>query len=377
MTNTPPYQAMLVPTHSSVSMEAIDTLQPRPANADLPPKTSGERFYDGFQFVFGKASILAATAGLAFIADQKYGPDTITGMPNALKKFQGWFHQKLFHNHVYPLSEKGDAAQLIGKGMVGTVVLSHGGTFFAPMVKELENNREQISNWYNQQFGTPQEVADAHARLKDTPKLDWADVGKGRAVAIASMFASMMTAYVAIGKDNQSNRYWLDVYEDKFARMTAGITQAGKEIAATPITMELTELQQANKAYRLGKVVALDIYATTASLIIWNMVSRMSAKHRDDHEKLAAYQGANISIPEQKSQAPLLLSETMPGEEVPSKELHSKEVPSETVVAPAIEASAATASIAPPVAQQAQQDTMVDRYHHAADQTNMPMLHRQ
>ena len=260
-----------------------------PEKKPLPEKTNGERFYDVFQFIYGKAFIIVLTAALGFLADQKHAPDKIAGIPNIVKKFQGWFHNVVFHNKVYPIAQKGDTAKLIGTGLVSTMVLSHGGNFFAPAIKSLENNREKIANWYNKRFGTKEDVEAAHERLKDIPKQTWGDVLKGRAVAWGTMFGLVMTAYVAVGKQKKSGRYWLDIYEDKFARMASGLTKSGKEIAATPIAKELTEVQKANKTYRFSKILALDIFTTTSAIMIWNSVSRFLAKKRVEREKIAAH----------------------------------------------------------------------------------------
>lgn len=284
----PPLQQ---PEKAAESTPASQAKPETPAQTpELPNKTRGEKFYDVFQFIFGKVFIVAITAVLAFAADQKYGPKTILGVPNVLKQFQGWFAKKVMHNKVYPVAEKGEFAKLVGGGLIGTMILSHGGNMFAPFIKWLENDREQISNWYNKKFGAEQDVKDAHERLKDIPQQSWGDVAKGRVVAWATVFATMVGAYTVVGKDKKTGKYWLDVYEDKFARVFSGISKSGKEIAATPVAKELTEIQKANKTYRFGKVLALDLYATTAAIIIWNTFSRMSAKKRTLKEQLEANQ---------------------------------------------------------------------------------------
>jgi hypothetical protein len=244
------------------------------------PKTSGEKFYDVFQFVFGKIFILAVTAWLAFTADQKHGPEKFLGMPNYLKKFQGEFHKKLLKNRIYPLAEKGEFANLFANAAASTMILSHGGNFFAPFIKWLENSKEKISNFYNKRWGQEGEVEIAHERLKDNPQQTWPDVIKGRVIAWTTVFAAMLTAFTVIGKDKKTGMYWLEKYEEKFARGMAGFSKTGKEIAATPVAKELTEAQKAHGVYRFGKVVALDLYATTAGIIIWNIFSRKFAKDR-------------------------------------------------------------------------------------------------
>ena len=241
--------------------------------------TPGEKFYAVFQFFAGKVFIIAATAVLGFAADAKHGPKTLLGMPNYLQKFQGWFHDKLLHNKVYPLADKGDFAQLTAAALANTMIISHGGNLFAPFIKWLENSREDIANSYNKKFGTQEDVDLVHERFKDVPKQNWEDVAKGRVFTWGMVFAAMLGAYATVGK-NDKGKYHLDVYEDWFARKFAGLTEAGKELAHTPVSKELTELQKANKAYRFGKVLALDLYATTAGIIIWNFSSRWLAKKR-------------------------------------------------------------------------------------------------
>jgi hypothetical protein len=303
---------------------------PEPAiDVDKLPKTGGEKFYDGFQFVFGKVFIIAITAVLAFTSDQKYGPKKIGPVPNYLKKFQGWFHDKLLHNKVYPLEKKGDFANLFAGAAASTMTLSHGGNFFAPFIRWLENDREGISNAWNRKFGTEEDVKIAHERLKDIPKQNWMDVAKGRAMAWGTVFGAILTSYAVVGKNKKSNRYWLDEYEDFFARKLAGTVKSGRDIAAVPLSKPLSEVQRSNKMYRFGKVLALDLYATTAGILIWNFFSRKSAMKRSEKEEIAA----NKDLPHE-----FILTETLSGPEAGkpvSKAATVKEQPEEAKAATA------------------------------------------
>lgn len=280
--------AQPAPPEAAATQAEKDKQEP----AKYLPKTRGEKFYDIFQFTFGEVFVLALTAVLAFAADPKHGPEKIAGAPNVLKKFQGWLQNKLFHNSVFPLAEKGDFGKLIGGAIASTTILFHGGNLFAPFMKYFENRREKIANAYNKRFGTPEEVEIAHERLKDIPKQSWGDVIKGRLLAWGTVFTSMTGAYVLFGKDKELGKYRLDVYEEAFGRKYAGmVDKASKAIAETPIKQQLSEVQKANKHYRFGKVLALDIFATTAAILIWNSYSRFSAKKRtlkeqiiDDHD---------------------------------------------------------------------------------------------
>jgi len=106
---------------------------------------------------------------------------------------------------------------------------------------------------------------------------------------------------------HQSGKYYLDAYEEKFGRLVAGWVggKEGKAISATPIIKKLAEAQEKNKLYRFGKVIALDLYITTAMLILWSAISRKSAKKRDEKNKLANEQEAEREILEVPTLFPL------------------------------------------------------------------------
>lgn len=248
-------------------------------------KTPGEWGYDVFQFLTGKAFIIGITAVLAFAVNPKYGKDSYFGIPNYLKKFQIGFEKRLLNNSIYPMGKNPESYSVrLAAILASTMTLFHGGNLFAPFLKWLENDREKISNYFNRKFGKPGDEEIAHERLKDLPKQHWGDVVIGRIVAFITVAASFTAADALLGKDKEGKygkgKYFFDIFEDKFGRMVAGLTKEGKAIAATPITKELTEAQKANTSYRFGKVIALDLFATSAAIIIWNAISRLSAKKR-------------------------------------------------------------------------------------------------
>ncbi len=249
---------------------------------DTSQKTTGERAYDVVQFLTGKIFILAATAVLAFKADPVHGGDKIFGMPNFLKSFQKWVTQSF-----KPLAESGKAGEIISKAASSTVILSWGGNFFMPIIKWLENGRESIANFFNRAIGKPGEEQIAHERLKDLPKQNWLDVIKGRVMAWLTVFSALTAVDSIAGKDASGRRYF-DKYEDGFSRKIIcslpGVGQEAKQIAALPLSEKIPAHLEKNGAYRFGKVAALDIFATSAAIVVWNIVSRFSAKKRVDKE---------------------------------------------------------------------------------------------
>ncbi len=247
---------------------------------DTSQKTTGERAYDVVQFLTGKVFILAATAVLAFKADPVHGGDKIFGMPNFLKSFQQWLTRSF-----KPLAESGKAGEIVSKAAASTMVLSWGGNFFMPIIKWLENGRESIANFFNRTIGKPGEEDIAHERLKDLPKQNWIDVIKGRVMAWLTVFSALTAVDSLAGKD-ASGRPYFDKYEDGFSRKIIcslpGVGQEAKQIAALPLSEKIPAHLEKNGVYRFGKVAALDLFATSAAIIVWNTISRFSAKKRMD-----------------------------------------------------------------------------------------------
>jgi hypothetical protein len=264
---------------SAGSGETADKPQP----LDISQKTTGERAYDVLQFLTGKIFILAATAVLAFKADPVHGGDKILGMPNFLRSFQ------IKLNEIFkPIEQSGKAGEIISKAASSTMIISWGGNFFVPIIKWLENGRENISNFFNRRIGKPGEEQIAHERLKDVPKQNWMDVIKGRVMAWLTVFSALTAIDSIAGKDS-AGRSNFAKYEDAFSRKIVcklpGIGSEAKQIASLPLSEKVPMHLEKNGAYRFGKVAALDLFATSAAIVVWNVISRLSAKNRADSKK--------------------------------------------------------------------------------------------
>lgn len=256
---------------------------------DARPQTPGDTFYDVFQFLVGKVFMVAATAALAFKADKEFGPKKIGPFPNFLQGAQRWAE-----NALKPLKSIGkeggklrDAGQIVATGAASAFILCHGGNVFAPVIKWLENSRGKIVHWYNKTFSTPENVQRGDEKYHDMPKQNWKDVIKGRAFALATGFTVASGAYLIGGKSKNPNfHYKLDVYEEWVGRKVAWLNKASRPISKIPMTEKIIdEGMRKNKWYRFGKVAALDLYITSMAIIVWNTVSRLSAKNRVKEEK--------------------------------------------------------------------------------------------
>ncbi|MGE0754545.1 MAG: hypothetical protein AB7L92_05235 [Alphaproteobacteria bacterium] len=286
MAGTPPAVAIAEPAASKAAANPMRSAEV--SMDDTRPQTRGDTFYDITQFLMGKVFILLATAALAFTAHKEYGPEKIGPFPNVLKRLQTYLEDKMAFMHKWGMKDgreispkKRDMGILLSVGTASTVVLSWGGNAFAPVIKWLENNREGITNWYNKRFGTPQEVEITKEKFSDMPKQNWHDVIKGRAMAFATVFTAITGAYLTFGRSKSPNHHFkLDWYEDAFARKFSWLSKGSHDIAATPMNKALDAVQRKNKVYRFGKVLAIDLFATSTAIVVWNTVSRLSAKNR-------------------------------------------------------------------------------------------------
>lgn len=220
------------------------------------------------------------------------------------------------------MAQKGEFFKRLAGAGANTMILFHGGNAFAPIMLPLENNMENITNCINKRWGKPGEVEIAHEQLKDLPKQTWGDVIKGRLSAWGLIFISFLAADTLIGKTSKGMPRF-DAYEEWFGRWMAGFTKSGKTLGINnvPVHVPLNPLQDANKIYRLGKILALDLYATTAGIFIWNGISRGSAKKR--HLKQNGKEATNGNEVTAPVQAPDTITE--PAVETPSEPIPSEE----------------------------------------------------
>ena len=249
-------------------------------------KTTGEKWFDALRFGLGEGIILGLTAAIAYVA--RYGRDSYAGIPNILKKGQQWITRKLMPEAALrgetPLSDNDALKARIAGAFASTTVLMHGGNFFIPVMKFLQDRKEHIVTFLNAHFGKPGEVEAGKKRVEHQTKESWGDVIKGRIGSWLLVFTSFIGADLIAGKD-RNGQYRFDKFEEKFGRLVAGMTPKGKDIANVPVSEALTDLQSANKTYRFGKILALDFYATTAAVALWTTISKLSAIARGRKER--------------------------------------------------------------------------------------------
>lgn len=298
----------------------IDEPQVRAKDPHKLPKTIGERAYNGIQFWFVKGLILAATAFFGYYA--KFGSET-----NLFRRAGLWTKK----NIQIPVGKLGEAAGInieraiggaqesarekighwigakaheiiavLGAATAGTLVLGHGGNIVAPVVEWFENHRKKIIAYVNRHWGKPGDEALGNEKFKDLPKQNAWDVIKGRIVAWTGAYLIFVTGYILAGKLKGTHMYRVDALEERWARQLTGFKKIfgfgglGKEIENIPVHYELNNLAHEHPEmahllqgqekrlfrYKIARIVALDFFVTSATIIMWNITSRLSAHAR-------------------------------------------------------------------------------------------------
>lgn len=270
------------------------------------PKTVGERAYFWFQFIFVKGLILGATAFIGYHA--KFGSET--GALGFIRKFQQWCIRWI----EKPIAGAGERAgeklaksiggergrwlgaktheviAVFGGAFASTMVIFHGGNVVAPVVQYFENHRRQFINGVNRRWGKPGDEALGNEKFEFLPHQTAGDVVKGRLTAWLTVFGSFFTAFLLIGKVKGSGTYRLDAFEDWSARVVSGLGK-GSKFGHIPVTQDLARLAAEKPDmfagaernllwYKTSRILALDFYATTMSILVWNFAARLSARSR-------------------------------------------------------------------------------------------------
>ena len=256
-------------------------IKPLPKSLEEPPKTTGEKWFNGLRFAIGEVGVLGLTALIA--TESRYGRDTWAGgIPNIFKKMQAGFEKLL-----KPLADKGGDKAVIAGALASTMVTFHGGNVYIPVYKGIQDNKENIVTYFNKTHGKPGEVEAGRERLRHQTKENWGDVVKGRLAAFAIVFTSFLSADLIAGKDAKGARRF-DTFSEKFGEKISLLTKEGKNVAAIADTTLRKEALEASKSYRFGKILALDIYATTAAIALWTTISKLSAIVRGKKSREAA-----------------------------------------------------------------------------------------
>lgn len=143
-------------------------------------------------------------------------------------------------------------------------LLMQGGTLMLLPVHALEKRRTDIVSWLNRKFG---DTTDRATIAQEVPEQTWGSLIKGRLVAWGVVFSAMFGAEL-IFKDNfkafsHNTGSWL--------AKQFGVAEAARN--------------ESSRAFRYGKLGALDVFATLASTAILYTSSKFFAQRREERRE--------------------------------------------------------------------------------------------
>ncbi len=247
---------------------------------DINKKTTGEKWYRRLSFSFAEFAILIATALIAYIARYNEG----SWLNKITKKSDQYLQKKIGH-----IGKRHEVGKRLASNIADTTVTFWGGTVFAPLMYLIHNKKKDIVAFFNRKFGKDGEEEAGNERLKDEPKKTWGSVITGRLVAWLTVFSSFTAADFALGKSKKNGEYHFKNYVEGFGKATEhmwsgkGITGKFKKAwDAMPWKDSAKKFTayKGNKANKYGRILALDIFATTAAILIWEGVIKHFSKKK-------------------------------------------------------------------------------------------------
>lgn len=174
--------------------------------------------------------------------------------------------------------------------------LMFGGTLMLAPVWAFEKFHTPIVNWINEKYGT---VQDRAARPQDAPEQTWGSLLMGRISAWTAVFASFAATAKLFPQTRQA-------FEHEYA----------KNLLCKPFGHPTHIDGVETKAYRIGKIAALDTFATAAATILLYMSSRFFARRR---EQRAQDKADNPAPAPESADAGLALQQRAPGDRPTSR----------------------------------------------------------
>lgn len=254
-----------------------------------PPKTTGEKWFHALRFGIAETVIMGLTAVIAF-ESSKHGRNNFGPIPNYLKRAEQKFEQ-----WVQPLARRGENGAIVAGALASTMITFHGGNLFAPVMKWLQDNQEKIVTAINKKHGKPGEVEAGQQRLEHRTKETWGDILKGRVASWLMVFTAFVGADMVAGKNAAGKRHF-EAFQEKFAEKLTKIVRPGQPV------------NTAGKLFQYNKIIALDIFATTAAVLLWTSVAKFSAimrgrKSREAVEEREAFNAGRQSVLNEEAQA--------------------------------------------------------------------------
>ncbi len=174
---------------------------------------------------------------------------------------------KKFHDWVNKSLTKQGASEAVAEQTFNTLILGSLGNAAVVPVKIMENYKPQIVDKFNDMLGDKSH----DASVGEDPKQTWMSLIKSRVAAYTAVFVSLQGAVKIFGHKKFSE------FEEKFAEHIV-CKPLGKP-THTPGMAKIAANE--TKAFRYGKIGALDVFATAAATVLLYAGSRFFAKENE------------------------------------------------------------------------------------------------
>ncbi len=156
-----------------------------------------------------------------------------------------------------------------------TTALGIGGTLMIVPIKFLEDRRTQLVDRLNKMVGDKTDPS----QLKEPPKQTWGSLLLGRAAAWSVVFASLTGVEKLLPKGT-------------FDRFSTGFAE---HVVAKPLGKSVHKVGPHTAEFRLGKIAAVDVFATVAATLLLETSSKFFASRREAKEQARALSQQNPS----------------------------------------------------------------------------------
>lgn len=202
-----------------------------------------------------------------------YGGIAFAGVFIATMPFTYWTKYgggKKFHDWMTTALKKRGASEHIAEQTFNTTVLGALGNAAVIPIKFLENKKPELVDKLNNLIGDKSHDASVEQDLKQS----WLSLIKSRIAAYTAVFVSLQGAVAIFGGDK------FNKFEENFAEHVIC-----KPLGKPTHTPNLTKtVENETKAFRYGKIAALDVFATAAATILLYTSSRFFAR-KNEHWK--------------------------------------------------------------------------------------------
>jgi len=234
-------------------------------SAEAPKKHSskGDRLFDGLvDVVFNYVGTFAATLGIAHWLQHGGGKGMVD---RGTKRLENWLGRVKLGGYA-------------GQVMTTSILMPGGSVMLIPL-HYLEKHRKPIVAWFNRQLGDTTDPA----QLIEPPQQSWGSLIKGRLVAWAVVFSSLVGVTSLLGKDKVKE------LENGFAKnVVCKIFDKPTHQLADGFAVLNGGKPVETKTFQYGIIAAVDIFATAASTALLFVSSRFFAKKRDEKQQRRA-----------------------------------------------------------------------------------------